>query len=111
MIVSTDKLQKQDSDLVRDDSDRWFVCWGMLRKYFNTPPNPGRKVFWMEFSDKPQRGEWVKGEVKIDTAGFVVWRPVNEEWGGIYSAVEEFLRKHFRLTSRPKRLWCRLVYE
>ncbi len=111
MIVSTGKLKRRsrsigDSDL-ENNRNSLFACCRTLEDFFKIPLVP---AYWMEVSDVRQRGEWVAGEVMV-TMGSVVWRVDGRTWGRLWSAADRFLRRHFKLTKKPTRLWCRLLYE
>lgn len=112
MIVSTGKLRKKIwltlGGSLENSRGYLFVCCGKLKKFFNVPESG---AYWLEVSDERQRGRWVVGEVKVAADGIVVWRVSGGHWGDMYWAAQRFLRRHFKLSEKPKRLWCRLVYE
>lgn len=106
MIVSTGKLTFDLGELQNSDGDA-FACGHYLDKLFDIPR---AKAYWFEVSDKPQRGEWIKATLTLESDGDVTWQA--EGWyGWFYPPAIRFLRRHFKLSEKPKRLWCRLVYE
>ncbi len=110
MIVSTDKLQYMLVGGVYALANRHgkaIVCCAFLRGFIEIPD---ATAYWMEVSDTRKHGEWVSGEVWMCDEG-LVWRVGNRDWWGFYTPAARFLRHHFKLSDKPKRLWCRLLYE
>lgn len=113
MIVSTSKLKSWQGlwpiVYLDDRTNTIFACGSELGAFFTIPRS---EAYWIEVSNKPQRGEWVEGEVRVsDYTGQVQWRTDGGEWGVFHVLAQHFLRHHFKLSEKPKHLWCRLVYE
>ena len=111
MIVSTGKLAREDHWGYFNLDNRHgngVVCCRILARFFNIPKGT---AYWMEVSDTRQHGDWVGGEVRLLACGVVDWRVGEGKWHGFFFTAERFLRRHFKLTKKPKRLWCRLLYE
>ena len=112
MIVSTGKLHpwggRHPPDYLDNHQGFAFVCGNITRCFFEIPKS---NSYWMEVSDKPQRGQWVEGEIKTDGGIHILWRADGGNWRPLCGSAEDFLRRHFKLSEKPTRLWCRLLYE
>ncbi len=112
MIVSTGRLRMKlwfggYADLENSGGNS-VVCFAILGKFFNIPKGT---AYWLEVSNTPQHGDWVMAEVVSRPHCAVMWRPTGGRWRGLYESGERFLLRHFKLSEKPTRLWCRLVYE
>lgn len=107
MIVSTGKLRPSYCHL-ENSHGKEFVCFSYLLTLFDIP---SATAYWLEVSDRRQGGQWAGGLVKVDHGNEIVWRADGRDWKGLHYPAQRFLRRHFKLTTKPKRLWCRLMYE
>lgn len=107
MTVTTPRL-RFDSYFGDERGEPWF-CAGPLLKMFDVPI--GAEWFWLEGSTREKKESVPVFIVLSEDEELLYGFSSKCYQGGFCCTSDDFLQEHFTFTTKPRKLWIRLLFE